>query len=1114
MSKLTHYIFYFFGIGCCFLNTSCKIKSPPASHFIFKALKEERTGLHFNNALTPCADFNMFNYMYFYNGSGIGAGDFNNDGWIDVFFCANQGGNKIYLSEGNLHFKDVTVQAKIPEAKDWSTGVSVVDINNDGLLDIYICKVGKFELLNSRNQLLVCKGIKNGIPFYQDEARQYGLDFSGFSTQAAFFDYDMDGDLDMYLLNHSVHQSGSFAPRSHFINTYSALSGDRLFRNDGNHFTDLTKQSLINSSEIGYGLGIAISDINLDGWPDIYIGNDFHENDYLYINQKDGTFRDENSRRLMHTSKYSMGVDIADVNNDGYSEIISVDMLPEDPYILKRSLGDDDYDIFFDKISSGYSYQYSRNNLQNNTRNGIFSETGAYSGIAATDWSWAPLWMDFDNDGLKDLFISNGIPKRLNDMDYINFVYSREIRYKIQNNDMEDKDMSMIKKFPEIKIKNKFYSNTDELKFLDMEASVEDDQPTYSNGAVYADFDNDGDLDVVVNNINDPVLLYENKASKKENKNFVDIKLKGSENNTYAVGSKLALFVRDKIQLYENNPARGFMSSMVIPMHIGFGKAMIDSAFLIWPDNSFEKITIDTSNQYISFVYQKGLPQFDFRTITSFKANSTSPVVDIIRETKLTYLHKENAFNEFDREPLLPHMLSTEGPALAVADINQDGLEDVFIGASKSFHNAIYLQKPNGQFLKTIQPDLFKDSLFEDVDATWADVNNDGNVDLVIASGGNEYYGHDDHLLPRVYLNNGIANFSRVKNAFIGEYVTASCIVANDFNGDGFIDLFLGGRAVPWNYGEIPGSYLLQNDGTGKFMDVTKKFAMELAKIGMVTDAVWEDINKDGNMDLVVCCEWGGIYAFMNTKSGFIKKVLTNKRGWWNFILPVDVDNDGDMDLIAGNLGLNSLLKATPEQAVRLYFNDFDGNGQKEQAITYYIKNREIPFATKEELQKQIPSIKKKFIFAEDFAKASINDIFSEDKIKNSSILTADYFANSILINNGNGDFSLKELPWQAQLTSYRDAETVDANKDNLPDIILVGNYYANNIHIGRYDAGRGNLLLNKGSGGFNCENLNGLNLSGESRHIRKIKINNQTAYIIARNNDSLEVIQFSEGIK
>ena len=1077
---------------------------------LFETLGADKTGLHFINKLTPTDSFNMFHYMYFYNGAGVGAGDFNNDGKIDLFFASNQGDNKLYLNEGDLKFKDVTVDAKIPKDKGWSTGVSVIDINNDGLLDIYICKVGNYETLHGKNQLLICKGIKNGIPYYEDEAAQYGLDFSGFSTQAVFFDYDGDGDLDMFLLNHSVHQNGTFAPRDNFLGTYNELSGDRMFRNDGNnHFTDVTKESKINSSAISYGLGIAVADINLDGWPDLYIGNDFHENDYLYINQHNGTFAEEGSQRMMHTSQFSMGVDVADVNNDGYPEIISMDMLPSDPYMLKRSLGEDEYDIFYHKISVGYNYQYTRNNLQYNRKNGMFSEVGLYSGVYATDWSWAPLWMDFDNDGLKDLFISNGIPKRMNDMDYVNFVSNEEIQQKLRENKMDEKDMALVNKFPEIKIPNKFFLNKGNLSFEDAGASISNDKPTFSNGAVYADLDNDGDLDVVVNNIDDAVMIYENKSNDKKDKPFVEIKLKGAANNINAIGAKVVLFANNGIRTYEKNPARGFQSSMEIPLHIGLVNTKVDSAFLIWPDNSFQSISLSNKESHISFAYQKGLPKFDYGKITSHWKNETKPMEEITVQTGLNYVHHENPFIEFNREFLIPHMVSTEGPALAVADINHDGLEDVFIGSSKTFHNAIFLQQPNGKFIQTKQPLMLLDSMMEDVDAQFIDVNNDGNLDLVIATGGNEYYGQDEHLKPRVYLNDGKANFKKSENAFGDIFVTQSCVVPFDFNGDGFVDLFIGGRSVPWEYGKTPRSYLLQNDGTGKFIDVTEKYSKELGNIGMVTQALWFDINKDGQKDLIVCCEWGGITAFINNKNSFTKKELTDKKGWWNFVLPVDINNDGNIDLIAGNLGLNSRLHATDKEPVRLYYNDFDDNGKKEQILTYYLNGKEIPFANKDELQKQMPAIKKKFLYADDFAKSTLDQIFSKEKLQNAQLLTANYFSNAVLINHGNLNFTTEALPWEAQLSSLRDAIVVDANGDNLPDILIAGNYYDNNIQMGRYDADYGTLLINKGNGKFVTENINGLQIKGQVRHIKSININHQPAFILAKNNDSTIIIRF-----
>jgi enediyne biosynthesis protein E4 len=1102
-------------IPIIFIFSACKSK--PNVLPVFELMNDSKTGLHFENKLTSTEQFNIFKYLYFYNGAGIGAGDFNNDGKIDLFFASNLGDNKMYLNEGNLKFKDVTKEAKIPEDGGWSTGVSVVDINNDGLLDIYICHVGNYETLHSHNQLLICQGIdKNGVPYYKDEAHEYGLDFSGFSTQAVFFDYDGDGDLDMFLLNHSVHQNGNFAPRSNFLGTYSPLSGDRLYRNDGNNkFTDVTKESKINSSAISYGLGVCASDIDLDGWPDLYVGNDFHENDYLYINQHDGTFKEDLTNRMMHTSQFSMGVDVADINNDAYPDVISMDMLPSIPKILKSSLGGDEYDIFNMKIGYGYNYQYSRNNLQLNRRNGMFSEIGLYSGIAATDWSWAPLWMDFDNDGLKDLFISNGIPKRLNDIDYINYVSGDELQEKKMRSDkLNDNDMALtlIDKFPETKIPNRFFKNDGDMAFQDIGSRVKGNGSSYSNGAVYADFDNDGDLDIVTNNIDQPAFLYRNTTNDKAVKPFLEIKLKGPEKNINALGAKVLVYANAGIRTYENYPVRGFMSSMQTPVHIGLYKAKVDSILLVWPDNTYQHVQWENAiSTQIKINYKPGLPKYDYTRLTTHWKNPTREMVDITKQVNLIFNHVENPFNEFDREPLIPFMVSREGPALAIGDANGDGLEDVFIGSSKANKSAIFFQRANGKFERSYQPELDNDSTYEDVDATWVDVNNDGKKDLVIASGGNEYYGNDPFQQPRIYLNEGHEHFKKLDHAFDNIYLTASCVVPYDFNGDGYVDLFIGGRAVPWAYGKVPQSYLLQNDGHGHFKDVTTQYSKELSKVGFVRSALWYDINKDGYKDLIVSLEWGGICAFINEKGSFKKQMVTDKKGWWNFTLPVDINGDGNIDLIAGNQGLNNRLTASPEEPVRLYYNDFDDNGKKEQVLTYYLNGHEIPFATKDELQKQIPIIKKKFLYAKDFAKASLNDIFSGYKLKNSEILTADYFANSILMNKGKMNFTTEPIPWLGQLSPFKDAVIVNANNDNLPDILLLGNFYANNIQMGRNDADFGTILLNQGKGKFTCESINGLQIKGEVRHIKKIMIGKKEAYILVRNNDSTMVIQFKD---
>jgi enediyne biosynthesis protein E4 len=1092
--------------------------SKPKEPALFEVLDQSQTGLKFSNQLAGSGQFNLFNYMYFYNGAGIGAGDFNNDGLVDLFFAGNQQQNKLYLNTGHLKFKDVTAQAQIPNDGGWSTGVSVVDINNDGLLDIYVCRVGNYEILQSHNQLLISQGIdKNGIPIYKDKAHEYGLDFSGFSTQAAFLDYDNDGDLDMYLLNHSIHENGSFRARNEFTGTYHPLSGDRFYRNNGGVngqtvFTDVTPETGINSTAIGYGLGIAVADVNLDGYSDIYIGNDFHENDYLYINQHNGTFKEDLNNCIMHTSRFTMGTDIADINNDGYSEIISMDMLSADPYTLKRSLGEDAYDVFNDKVKNGYNYQYSRNNFQFNRGNGMFSEIGLYSGVYATDWSWSALWMDFNNDGLKDLFISNGIPKRMNDIDYINYVSNQEIQGKIHDNKGDETNMALVEKFPQIKIPNKFFLNTGNCSFTDEEQKIDNNKSAFSNGAVYADFDNDGDLDVVVNNINDPAMLYQNNSNDQHNKRFVKIKLKGPQNNINALAAKIIAFADSEICLYEKQPVHGFLSAMEIPMHMGLDRLKPDSVYLVWPDNTYQLINIPNDSSVLSFVYQKGLPLFDYNKIKTHGKRKSRPMENITGQVNLNHLHVENSFVEFDRDPLIPHMVSTEGPALAVADVNKDGLDDIFIGSAKRGKSVIYLQQPSGKFIQSLQPALNNDSIYEDVDACFTDVNNDGNIDLVVASGGNEYYGADEYLLPRVYLNNGNTHYTRLKKAFENVYLTASCVEPYDFNNDGFVDLFIGGRAVPWEYGQTPSSYLLQNDGTGKFKDVTGARANELSNAGFVTQATWCDLDNDGDKDLIVSLEWGGIDVYINNKGAFGKKPLFNKKGWWNFILPYDLDNDGDIDLVAGNLGLNSRLKASDEQPVRLYFNDFDDNGKKEQVLTYYVKGKEIPFANKSELEKKLPVLRKRFSYAEDFAKATLNDLFGSDKLEKATVLSADYFSNAVLINDGHLNFTVQALPWQAQLTSYRDAITIDANNDSLPDLLMVGNYYDNNIEMGRYDADFGSVLINKGGGSFNCETINGLQIKGQTRHIRKINVKKKEAFVLARNNDSTMVIRIGDG--
>jgi enediyne biosynthesis protein E4 len=1096
----------YFGI-IAILMISCSSKNNIKSE-IFEVLDSKTTGINFNNKLTATPNFNMFKYMYFYNGAGVGAGDFNNDGLVDLFFASNQQQNKLYINKGGIKFEDVTTKAQIPDDGAWSTGVSVVDINNDGMLDIYVCRVGNYESLQSNNQFLICKEIKNGVPVFKDEAREMGVAFSGFSTQSAFLDYDNDGDLDMYLMNHSLRYNGTFNPRDSYINTTDSLSGDYLFKNDNGKFVDVTKQSGISSTIISYGLGICVSDINLDGYPDIYIGNDFHENDYLYINQKNGTFKETLQTAAMHTSQFSMGVDIADVNNDAFPEIITMDMMPQDPYILKRSLDEDGYDLFNYKRSYGYMPQFAKNALQYNNGNGMFSEVAMYSNVFATDWSWSALWMDFDNDGLKDLFVSNGIPKRLNDIDYVNYVSNGELQDKIRANTLEQKDMLLVEKFPQIKLPNKFYRNKGELKFEDVEQQIKNDVPTYSNGAIYADLDNDGDLDIVVNNIDDDVLVYKNNSS--NTNHFAQLKLQGNEKNINGVGSKVILFAKDNISTFEKNQARGFQSSMEIPLHISWGNHKIDSAVLVWFDNSYQKIDL-INDTILTIQYKKDLPKFNYSSLLSNK-KSTVSFSNSTASASLQYLHQENKFNEFDREQLMPRMVSREGPSVAVADVNGDGLDDVFLGAAKGYKPQIFIQNTNGKFSLQKQQALDVDSIYEDVDATFVDVDNDKDLDLLVASGGNEYFGNSIYLQPRLYVNDGKGFFTRKLNAFpTNVLLTASSVSTNDFNGDGFVDVFLGARALPWEYGATPTSFLLQNNGDGVFKISQLEGVSNIQKIGLVTSAVWADLNNDRKKELIVACEWDGVFAFEFSNKTISKKQLTGKKGWWSFCKVDDINNDGLQDIIVGNLGENNRLNATDKTPVKLYLNDFDDNGKKEQLVTYYLKGKEILFANKDEFQRQMPSAKKKYLYAEDFAKANVSDMFASNKFSDAKQLNANYFSNSILINKGNFSFNLQPMPWEAQLSTLRSAAIQDVNNDGLKDILVVGNFYPNNIQMSTNDANYGGVLINKGNALFKYENFNGLIIKGEARKILPITINKKQSFLVARNNDSTIVFDFKK---
>ncbi len=1137
-------------------------QAPP----LFQLLRKDATGLEFENVLRQSSEFNVFNYMYFFNGGGVGAGDFNNDGLVDLYFTNNMGPNKMFLNQGGLKFKDVTEQAGVAGQDGWTSGISVVDINNDGLLDLYVGQLGEYQSIKGRNQLFICKEIKDGIPVYEDEAIYYGLDLTGFSTQAVFFDYDLDGDLDMFQLNHTLHQNGTFGARKNFEGKIHPMAGDKLLRNDNGKFIDVTQQAGIHSTVIGYGLGVITGDVNNDGWPDLYIGNDFHENDYLYLNQGDGTFKDAMADAMMHTSQFSMGVDMADVNNDGWTDIISLDMLPEDPYILKTSLGEDAYNVFQYKIGLGYYYQYTRNNLQLN--NGIFNdkqnstqpitnnqqpitniqfrEIGLFSGIAATDWSWSPLFMDFDSDGYKDLFVSNGIPRRMNDIDYVKFQENRELGLKEGTaRDVKEEELAIVERMPKVKLPNKFYRNTGRLTFDDLTAQVKDDLPTFSNGAIYADLDNDGDLDVIVNNIEDEPFIYKNlfqenaatsvggdanrgkggsgdavvgvPANKNEsvpavdgipaNNSHLSFNFKGQPNNIHGIGTKVLIFKKNgERQVEEFYPVRGYQSSAHIPLHIGVGESEgIDSAVVIWPDRTCERVLDLKFNTTQTLTWRSGLPIFDFKILQ--KPAPPYPFVDATAATGLNFIHIENPFVEFNRETLMPNMVSTEGPALAVGDVNGDGLEDVFFGSSKRERSALFLQTKDGKFVLKTPLAIAQDSVFEDVDAVFVDLENDGDLDLVIAAGGNEYRGQEEPMRQRAYLNDGRGNFTRT-DPFPTLFMTASCVLAADFDGDGLTDFFFGGRAIPWKYGLTPNSYLLKNMGGGKFDDVTQKLAPGLQEAGLVKNGTWTDIDGDGDLDLLLAMEWEPLTVFLNNGGRFEKKQLETGAGWWNFALAHDFDGDGDVDILAGNTGKNCRLQPTMKEPIRLYVSDFDNNGQTETILTYYLKGREIPFANHEEMMKALPVLKKKYLFSKDFAQASLPDLLGKENLAKAVLRQADNFESTYFENTGNLTFKAHPLPDVLQFSTLNAAALHDLNGDGKQEVILGGNFYDCNIEMGRYDANFGNVLSIGAAGEMEVFPLGGLTVKGQVRRIRPVKIGGEILFVLARNNMEAVVVQ------
>lgn len=1086
--------------------TSC---SKGNSDALFTLLDPSQTGINFKNEVKNGENMNIFKYRNFYNGGGAAIGDINNDGLADVFLISNQGANRLYLNKGDFKFEDISVKSGIQGKKAWSTGVVMVDINADGFLDIYVLDAGSNIDAIRKSQLY----INNKNNTFTERAAEYNLADTGITTHAAFFDYDKDGDLDCYILNNSfipvssLNYSNKRELRDKDWKVADILKGggDKLMRNDNGKFVDVSEASGIYGSLIGFGLGVTVGDVNGDLYPDIYVSNDFYERDYLYINNKNGTFSEQIQTWATHISQASMGADLADVNNDGKADIFTTDMLPEGDERLKTTTSFDNYDLLTRKLNMDFFNQYMSNALHIN--NGShFTEIANFAGVSKTDWSWGALIFDMDNDGYKDIYVCNGIYHDLTNQDFMDF-FANELMQKMVVTGQKEDIETIIAKMPSTPIPNYAYKNNSNLTFTNNAVKWGLDTPSFSNGAAYGDLDNDGDLDLVVNNVNMESFVFRNNSEKNKANHFLKVKLKGAAQNKFAVGSVVELYSGTAIIRQELIPSRGFQSSIDYVMTFGLGKKKIDSLQVIWPNGKTQTIKKVALNSTINLSIADAKSDYVFKTTT---------LKPILKEVNSNFVsHKENDYIDFDYEGLISKMLSQEGPSLAVGDINGDGNEDVFIGGAKGQSGKIYLNKGNNNFSVTPQKVLEADAIFEDTASSFLDVDNDGDQDLLVGSGGNERTSPDNYK-NRLYLNNGKGGFIKSSVSIPSSSTNVSVIAPYDFDQDGDIDVFVGSRSVPGVYGIDPKHMLLENDGRGNFVNVIDKKAFKLNATGMITDAVWEDIDNDGKKDLIVIGDWMAPQIFKNTgrRLAVFKSNLTDYTGFWNSVQCVDLNNDGKKDFILGNKGTNFPYKASVHNPMKLFVNDFDGNGTIEQITTRFIDGKDKPINLKQELAKQIPSIKKKNLSYGDYAKKSIQEIFSSEVITSSLQKNAVIQESVVAINKGNGHFEIKALPAQVQFSTVNTSCVMDVNKDGILDIILGGNQYEFKPQFGRLDASHGSVLLGNKKGEYSWLPYanSGFFIIGEIQKMRVIKNkNNTTAILAVLNNNTPKLFTSNE---
>lgn len=1098
---------------------------------LFRKISSSNSGIHFNNNIVENDSINPIDLEFLYNGGGVATGDFNNDGLPDLYFTASTVSNKLYLNKGKLSFEDITETAGVGGAGEWCNGAAVVDINNDGLEDIYVCTSIKKNPEQRKNFLYINKGLnKDGIPIFKEMANEYGLADTSYSVQVAFFDYDNDGDLDMYLVTTRLakRDAASFGGNKEETNHSDV---DKLFRNDWNDslkhpvFTDVSKEAGI--TDAGFGLGIAIADINKDGWKDIYVTNDFFGSDLLYINNKNGTFTNSVKSYFKHTSQNAMGNDIADINNDGLADIMAVDMNPEDNYRKKKNMGGNNYFIYQNMIYENLELQYVRNTLQLNMgtsvgsndsiEHPVFGDISFYTGTAETDWSWNPSIADFNNDGNRDIIITNGYPRDVTDHDFAAF------RNKSQN--IASKQM-LIDQIPQIKVPNYAFQNNGKLNFENATDKWGLSEPSFSNGAIYIDLDNDGDLDYVVNNINDEVFVYENttRQTNKDSSNYLMLLFKGTDKNPFGIGAVAEIYYdKDKQQVYENSPYRGYLSTVDTKAFFGLGKiAVIDSVVIRWQANKKQVLTNVKTNQLIVADIKNAVTEDTWQNNV---LASHDIFTDITASTGINYQHHEMDYIDFDKERLLPHKLSQYGPCLAAGDVDGNGLDDIFIGGSGDYPGKFFLQQNDGKFKTKDLPVITGKDVRkpENMGCLLFDADNDGDLDLYCASGSNEFAANTKNYQDQFFINNGKGNLSFDTTALPVNYTSKSCVKACDFDNDGDLDLFIGGRCLPGKYPMPVSSFIYRNDsknGHIKFTDITNDAAKGLVNIGMVCDAVFTDFDNDGWMDLIVTGEWMPIRFFKNARGNFIDASaasgISNQTGWWNSIAAGDFDNDGDIDYVVGNLGTNSFFRASNQYPVNVYAKDFDNNGSLDAFVTTFLKDqhgvkKEYIALSRDDIVGQLPGLKNKFSTYKDFANAGIHDLFTDEQMKGALVLHANNFQSCYVKNNGSGKFEMQPLRAMAQLAPVYGMVIDDFNADGNLDIALCGNDFGNEVADGRYDAMNGLILLGDGNGNFNPETISqsGIFIPGDAKALIKLKgIGNNYLMAASQNRGSLKILK------